>query len=52
MVTLDDKNGTNKTVKYKVMGDAASAPAKAWADTDTANFKITFQFDPVVPATA
>ena len=53
MVTLDDSTGADKVATYKIFGNVAPNPAKAWASTDTVDFKIVYQFEPVVntPAT-
>lgn len=53
MVTLDDSTGSDKVATYKIFGNVAPNPAKAWAATDTVDFKIVYQFEPVVntPAT-
>lgn len=50
MVKLDASTGTNKKATYKIFGDLAKKPAKAWADADTVDFKIVYQFEPEVIA--
>lgn len=51
MVTLTDKDGADTVATYKILGGVASKPAKAWASTDTVDFKIVYQFEPVVATT-
>lgn len=51
MVKLDASTGTNKKATYKIFGDVAKKPAKAWADGDTVDFKIVYQFEPEVITT-
>ncbi len=48
MVKLDASTGTNKKATYKIFGDVATKPAKAWVDGDTVDFKIVYQFEPEV----
>ena len=48
MVTLGAGNDSATYAGYKIFGDVASKPAKAWAATDTLNFSIVFQFEPVL----
>lgn len=47
MVTLPAGDSSATYAGYKIFGDVASKPAKAWAATDTVDMSIVFQFDPV-----
>lgn len=52
MVTLGAGNDSATYAGYKIFGDVAAKPAKAWAATDTLNFSIVFSFEPVLAAGA
>lgn len=48
MLTLKAKEGSTASYAgYKIFGQVAEKPAKAWATTDTLKYTIIFQFQPV-----
>ena len=52
VVTLErGDGGSATTAKYKFMGSAASAPTKAWANTDKIGATVAFTFTPILPTT-
>lgn len=48
MLTLDAGDSSPTYAAYKVLGQVASNPAKAWTESDKLNMSLTFNFAPVV----
>lgn len=49
IVTLTKKDSaTGSCAGFKIMGEAAVRPAKAWTSNDKVDFNVTFTFDPVL----
>ncbi len=51
MIKLDAKDGATTDAYFKIMGDVAPNPAKAWTTDDTMGIAITFNFNPVAATT-
>ena len=48
MITLAAGDATATYAGFKILGDAAAKPAKAWTTADKMDISLVFSFDPVV----
>lgn len=52
MITLDAGDDTPTYAGFKVIGSAASKPAKSWTENDTVDVTLTFNINPVAATVA